>query len=286
MTTATFTHTENLTVQGPSARFTYRRTGPRGGVPLVLLHRFRATIDWWDPEFVEVLARDRDVIAFDNVGIGYTDGEPATTIEAFAAGTIEFIQSLGLSEVDLLGWSFGGVVAQGVTMARPDLVRKLVVAGSGSGVSPAVPPMTEKVLGLMASPASGNSREDMLFLFYPETPQAQALGHQHFDKVEAATPEGAPAVSEEAAQGQLQATLAALSTPWDSVTEALTTIKQPVLYANGMHDVMIHPMASYSAVEHLPNATLLLYSDAGHAFLFQHLNAFATEVANFLGLPV
>ncbi|MFI0084773.1 alpha/beta fold hydrolase [Streptomyces bobili] len=80
---------EDLTVEGPSARFTYRRMGPQGGVPLVLLNRFRGTIDWWDPEFLDYLAADHDVIVFDNVGVGYTDGEPRASLEGFAQGAIE-----------------------------------------------------------------------------------------------------------------------------------------------------------------------------------------------------
>ncbi|WP_406281135.1 alpha/beta hydrolase [Nocardia sp. NBC_00881] len=271
---------ENLHIDAASARFTYRRMGPRGGVPLVLLHRFRATVDWWDPEFLDILAAERDVILFDNIGIGYTGGEALTTVEGFAAGAIEFIEALGLTEVDLLGWSFGGVVAQAVTLTRPDLVRKLIVAGSGSGLAPNMPTISERVLGIMAKPDA--DLDDMLYLFYPETEEARKLGIEHFDKVSAAMPTDAPVVNEAAAMGQLQAITAALATPWEQVVAGLGTIRQPVLYVNGMHDVMIHAFASYSAVEHLPSAKLVLYGDAGHAFLFQHLEEFTAEVKSFL----
>jgi pimeloyl-ACP methyl ester carboxylesterase len=271
---------ENQYIETPSARFAYRWLGPRSTVPIVLVHRFRATIDWWDPEFLALLSTDRDVILFDNIGIGYTEGEPLTTTEEYAKGAIEFIEALGLTEVDLLGWSFGGVVAQAITVARPDLVRKLVVAGSGSGIAPNTPTMTERVLGIMAKPDA--DLEDMLYLFYPETEDARAKGNEHFDKVAAAMPEGAPVVSEAAAMGQLQAIMSSLTVPWDDVVERLRSIKQPVLYANGMQDVMIHAFASYSAVEHLPSAKLVLYSDAGHAFLFQHLEGFVRELKDFL----
>jgi pimeloyl-ACP methyl ester carboxylesterase len=272
--------TETLYVDTESARFAYRRRGPRGGAPLVLLHRFRATIDWWDPEFLDILATDHDVILFDNIGIGYTGGEVLTTVESFAVGAIEFLQGLGVTQVDLLGWSFGGVVAQAVTLIRPDLVRRLIVAGSGSGVAPNMPTMSDKVFGIMAKPAA--DLDDMLYLFYPETEAARKRGHEHFDKVSAAMPVGAPVVSEAAAMGQLRAISASLSVPWQQVVARLQTITQPVLYANGMHDVMIHASASYAAVEHLPAAKLVLYSDAGHAFLFQHLEDFTAEVKAFL----
>ncbi|MFD0440943.1 alpha/beta fold hydrolase [Streptomyces chartreusis] len=273
---------ENLHVEGLTTRFTYRRRGPRGGVPLVLLHRFRATVDWWDPEFIEALAEERDVISFDNIGIGYTEGQPLTSVQEFAAGAAEFIEALGLGKVDILGWSFGGLVAQALTLTRPDLVRRLVVAGSGSGAAPGTPRMTEKVLGIMASPGSGNNREDMMYLFYPDTPEARALGDKHFDAVAAAMPKDAPVVSEAAAMGQLKAIGGAQATPWEQVAANLATIKQPVLYANGMQDVMVHAHASFAAVQHLPAAKLVLYSDAGHAFLFQHTAEFTTDVKDFL----
>ena len=117
---------ENLCVDGPSARFTYRRMGTQRDTPLVLLHRFRGTIDWWDPEFLDYLAAEHDVIVFDNVGIGYSSGEPRNSVKGFAEGAIEFIEGLSLSTVDLLGWSLGGIVAQEVALRRPELVRKLV----------------------------------------------------------------------------------------------------------------------------------------------------------------
>ncbi|CAN5462059.1 alpha/beta hydrolase [soil metagenome] len=272
---------EDLTVDGPSARFTYRRLGPRGGVPLVLVQRFRGTIDWWDPEFLDYLAIDHDVIVFDNVGIGYSTGEPRDSLDGFAEGAIEFIDALGLSTVDLLGWSLGGIVAQAVTHRRPDLVRKLIVAGSSPvGPVPGQPDMKPEVLTIMAKPEA--DEDDLLYLFYPETDSARAAGREHLAKVATRLSAGGPQVSEEAAMGQLAAVGKILSAPFDEVRSTLEAIKQPVLYANGVHDVMIPALASYVAVQHLDSATLVLYSDAGHAFLFQHAHAFSTEVAKFL----
>ena len=246
----------------------------------MLVHRFRATLDWWDPQFLDTLAAQHDVILFDNIGIGYTEGAPMKTVDAYASGAVEFIEALGLSQVDLLGWSFGGVVAQGVTLRRPDLIRRLIVAGSGSGTAPGMPLMGERVATIMSKP--GADVEDLLYLFYPETDAARAKGIEHFGKVTAAMPENAPVVSQDAAMGQLEAITATLSAPWHQVVQNLKKITLPVLYANGAHDVMIDAFASYVAVQELPNAKLVLYSDAGHAFLFQHLEDFTAEVEGFL----
>jgi len=268
-------------VGGPSAAFTYRRFGRQGGVPLVLLNRFRGTIDWWDPEFLDYLADDHDVIVFDNVGIGYSSGEPRDSIQGFAEGAIEFIEALGLSTVDVLGWSLGGIVAQEIARCRPELVRKLVVAGSAPGGQiPDAPGLSEDVLGIMTKAQA--DADDLLYLFYPPTDSARAAGFDHLAKVSRRLAAGGPAVSQEAAMAQLAAIGQVSSVPFDRVRSNLEAIKQPVLYANGVHDVMISAVASYVAVQHLDSAILVLYSDAGHAFLFQHARAFATEVTNFL----
>ena len=267
-------------VDAGSTRYAYRRIGTRQGIPLVLVHRFRATIDWWDPAFIDALADERDVIMFDNVGIGYTAGAPMNTVEAYAAGAVAFIEALGLSQVDLLGWSFGGVVAQAVVLQRSDLIRKLIVAGSGSGSAPGMPAMGERVANIMVKPEADS--EDMLYLFYPETDAARARGVEHFSKIAAGMPENAPVVTQEAAMGQLAAITATLTAPWEQVAVNLKKITLPVLYANGAHDVMIDAFASYAAVQELSNAKLVLYSDAGHAFLFQHLEEFTAEVKVFL----
>lgn len=267
-------------IETKSARFAYRRLGPVGGVPLLLLHRFRATMDWWDPRFIEALAAERDVILFDNIGIGYTAGEPLTTVDGFADGAAEIIEALGLSQVDVLGWSFGGVVAQRLAVLYPERVRRIVIAGSGSGAAPGMPGIPERVLAIQQQPES--SLEDVLYLFYPETEAARALGLDHFGRVQADMPERAPQVTQDAAMGQLAAIMAAMTRPWEDVVLDLKAITAPVLYAGGVHDVMIDAYSSYAAVQELPNARLVLYSDAGHAFLFQHLDNFVRQVLVFL----
>ncbi|MFI0446385.1 alpha/beta fold hydrolase [Actinomadura sp. 6N118] len=272
---------EDLFVDGPSATFTYRRIGPRGGVPLVLLNRVRGTLDWWDPQFLDNLAAAHDVIVFDNVGTGYTTGTPRDSVEGLADGAIEFIQALGLAQVDLLGWTLGGTVAQHITRHRPDLVRKLIVAAANPGGQvPGAPAPNEKVRATMTKPEV--TADDLVYLFFPETDTGRAAGYEHLARVATRLATGRPDVSETAARGQITAIAKDASIPFEQVQADLTTIRQPVLYATGMQDAMIPALASYTAVQHLPNATLVAYSDAGHAFLFQHAKAFTTQVTTFL----
>lgn len=272
---------ENLTVEGRSATFTYRRMGPRGGLPLVLMNRFKGTIDWWDPKFLDLLSADHDVIVFDYVGIGYTTGESRSSIEAFADGAIEFIESLGLPKVDVLGWSLGGNVATHVVLRRPDLVRKLVIGGNTpGGTIPGAPETNARVFEIMVKEEP--TTDDILYLFYPDDEAGRAAGHEHFANVSTRMNAGSPDVSDEAADGLFKVSEQILGAPLEQITANLDSIKHPVLYANGMQDVMVPALGSFLATQHLDSAKLVIYSDAGHAFLFQHAEEFVTEVTNFL----
>ncbi|MFE7741794.1 alpha/beta hydrolase [Nocardia sp. NPDC057455] len=272
---------ENLTVDAPSATFTYRRIGPRGGIPLILLNRVRATIDWWDPQLLEYLAAEHDVITFDDIGVGYTTGEPRDSADGFVEGAIEFIEALGLTEVDLLGWTLGGTVAQRVALRRPDLVRKLVLAACNpGGQTPGAPAPDEKVFATMTKPEV--TGEDLVYLFFPQTDTGRTAGHQYLARITTRLANGGPGVSEAAGKGQITAIGKHASIPFEQVLTDLETLDQPVLYATGLRDIMTPAVVSYTAAEHTGNATLLGYSDAGHGFLFQHAETFAVQVANFL----
>lgn len=272
---------ESLTVEGPSATFTYRRIGARGGIPLVLLNRVRGTLDTWDPQFLEHLAAAHDVIVFDNVGTGYTTGTPPDSVAGLAEGAAEFIEALGLDRVDLLGWTLGGTAAQHLTLHRPDLVRRLVVAAaSPGGTVPGAPAPNPKVGATMTKPEFID--DDLVFLFFPETDTGRTAGHAYLARAATRLAAGLPDVSQAAAMGQIAALQKDASIPFEQVRADLAAITQPVLYATGMQDAMITPLAAYTAVQHLPNATLVAYSDAGHAFLFQHAEDFAAQVTAFL----
>lgn len=265
-------------VEGPRARFAYRRFGTASGVPLVLALRFRGTMDHWDPAFLDALAADRDVIIFDNIGHSQTSGVAPTTMEALAGGLTEFVDALGLTEIDLLGWSLGGIVVQAATLQRPDLVRRLIVAGSspGGGV-PGMPQPDPKIWQVATKPV--NDDDDFLYLFFPEDEPAHTLGMESLRRLDARTlsADHVP-VSLETMQAQLAVIASTGSSIWDRLAE----LTIPVLVANGAHDQMIDAYATYAMAGRLPHAKAVLYSDAGHGFLFQHIDDFTGEVLDFL----
>lgn len=278
MTTTTFGAdlAETRYAEDRRGRFAYRRLGPPSAVPLVMATRFRGTIDHWDPALLDVLGSQRDVIVFDNRGTAASSGAPPDTIEDLAEGLLEFIGALGLTQVDLLGWSMGGYVVQVAALNRPELVRRLVVAGSGPGRVPDLPAQPAKVGQVAGHPVLDD--DDFLYLFFPETGHGRRAGLASLRRLDARLSGSRVEVAPQAIAAQ-NAAIAAFGTGvWDRLGE----LTLPVLVANGAHDVMIHAFASYAMSQRLPNAKVILYSDAGHAFLFQHAGDFAHEVLNFL----
>ncbi|WP_351235981.1 alpha/beta hydrolase [Streptomyces sp. NPDC002133] len=236
-------------------------------------------MDHWDPAFLDELAREREVIVFDNAGVNLSSGRTPDRIGGAAEGAIEFIEALELPQIDLLGWSMGGFVAQAVTLKRPDLVRRLIVAGSGPGAVPDSPLMAPKARAVASKPV--NDDEDFLFLFFPDTPAAREAGLASLRRLDYRLASSQAAVRGESVVAQAAAN-AAWGTGEDSAWARLEELALPVLVANGAHDVMIHAYQSYAMSQRLPNAKVVLYSDAGHGFLFQHIEDFGNEVLAFL----
>ena len=140
-------------VEVAGTRVAYREFGRITGTPLVLFHRFRGTMDHWDPALLDVLARERPVIIFDNLGVGASEGECGASIAAMAQAAGDFVDAVGLSQIDLLGWSMGGAVCQQLYLDRPGLVRRMVLAGTGPGGVAEAPKAPEKVCRSPGNPS-------------------------------------------------------------------------------------------------------------------------------------
>lgn len=261
-------------VQTSVGKLAYRVTGTAAGVPLLMTNRFRGTLDDWDPAFIDALARQRTVVTFDSAGIGRSEGEVPTSIVGIADVAAELAKAVGLGPVDLLGWSLGGLVAQQIALNYPTLVRRLIVAGSSPGGITDGPKQHPKVQQVMGNPV--NSEEDFLFLFFPETDTARAAGRAYYARLRQIEERGPP-VTAQSFMNQIKA-----FSSWPGVRDRLGELKIPVLVANGQHDVMIPAYRSYVLAQEVSNGKLVLYPDAGHAFLFQFADEFAAEVVSFL----
>jgi pimeloyl-ACP methyl ester carboxylesterase len=277
---------ETLYIKGKLATYAYRDIGGHNSTPpLVLLHRFRGTLDHWDPAFLDPLAAHRHVLIFDSVGVGLTQGTVPDTVQRTADAAVDFVHAMGLSVapgaegVDFLGWSLGGFVAQALALDHPELVRRIVVAGSGPGGVPASSDLDPKTLQAMT--AQDPTDEDYLHLFFGLDEASKELGRQSLARLETRLQTSKSSVTPDGWHAQFQAIIR-----WgrgeDSAWTRLEELRAPVLIANGVHDLMISAGDSFAMARRVKNGTTILYSDTGHGFLFQHPAEFASQVVHFL----
>lgn len=274
---ATAETAETSYIEADGIRFAYRTFGKTSDVPLVFCQRFRGTMDDWDPAFVNALAKERTIILFDSAGVGLSSGEVAETFYGTAKYAVTFIEALGLKQVDLLGFSMGGYIAQLVTLDRPDLVRRLILAGTGGGTGEGTQSGKPEVFQVAFKPV--NEPEDFLYLFFEPTETSRAAGLEYLERLARRKDDRAPLVKPESVQAQIKSAVA-----WgtNSTFYRLGEIKQPVLVANGDHDIMIPTINSFIVSQRIPNAQLIIYPDSGHGFLFQYPDLFAEHVSIFL----
>jgi pimeloyl-ACP methyl ester carboxylesterase len=261
--------------------YAYRRFGNTDGaaVPLVGFQHYRGNLDNWDPALVDAIAARREIILFDNAGVGGSTGTVPRTITPMAYDALAFIEALGLEQIDILGYSMGGFVAQELTLIRPQLVRRLVLAGTGPQGGEQMHGYTDDVFANATADEPG--AEDLLALFFERSETSVAKGWEFVQRIFTRTVDRDVGTTLATRDAQLDA-VTTWGIPEASRLDRLAGITQPVLAANGDHDRMVPTVNTHLLADRLPNAQLKVYPDAGHGFLFQYPAEFAAEVDAFL----
>ncbi|MEA2851009.1 MAG: hypothetical protein QOE02_1028 [Rhodospirillaceae bacterium] len=267
-------------VEANGIRFAYRRFGDAAGVPLVFNQHFTGTMDHWDPAVIDAFARDREVILFNNAGVSSSSGEVPTTFEKMGANAVAFIKALGLAKVDVLGFSIGGFVAQEIALQAPDLVRRLVLVGTGPRGGEGMATLTPEAQEIFGATYD---EPDHLWLRVHFTPseKSQAAGREFLKRFRLRRENRDPEVNGTVAPAQLEA-IGKWGAPQEKPFEYLKSIRQPTLVVNGGKDVIIYSVNSFILQQQLPNAQLILYPDANHGSQYQYPELFVRHVSMFL----
>jgi pimeloyl-ACP methyl ester carboxylesterase len=263
---------------GNGIDYAYRELGT-GTRPLVLLQHFRGNLENWDPPLVDALARERRVVAFDNVGVGATTGTTPNTMEQMAHDALFFIDALEVPQVDILGFSIGSFVAQEIALIRPDVVRRVVLASSaprgGAGMHGWAPEVINAVGPPQPDPAG------YLDVFFTSSPASRQAGQEALGRIYGRTVDVDEFPSWSSRMAQYDA-VCDWGIPNHSALQRVSAISHPVFIANGDSDPMIPPHFSHLLAGLIPQAKIKIYPDAAHGFLFQHASEFATDVNEFL----
>ncbi|MFJ9151697.1 alpha/beta fold hydrolase [Streptomyces sp. NPDC102270] len=268
------------TVTAGGVTFAYRELGPRSGVPVVFLTHLAAVLDNWDPRVVDGIAARHRVITFDSRGVGASTGSTPKTIEEMAKDAVTFIRALGLKQVDILGFSLGGMIAQVIAQTDPQLIRRLILAGTGPAGGEGIKNVT-RISHFDTLRALLTLQDPKQFLFFTRTANGRRAGKEFLARLKERTKDRDKAISLISYFSQLKAIHRwGLARPQD-----LSVIQQPVLVANGDDDRMVPTQNSVAMARRLPNAELVIYPDAGHGGIFQFHEQFVPTALEFFGRP-
>jgi pimeloyl-ACP methyl ester carboxylesterase len=264
--------------------YAYRDTGPSatGTVPLVLLQHFRGNLDNWDPALIDALASARRVITFDNTGVGGSTGTTPDTVEQMAHDAIAFITAMDLGRVDLLGFSIGSFVAQQIALARPAIVRRLVLASAAPKGAAGMHGWAPGVIGAVGEPET--SPQQYLEVFFAPSSSSRQAGQEVLGRIYARTQDRDAATTWATREAQYDA-VCTWGIPDHALLQRVGCLEMPVFVANGDSDPMIRPHYSYLLAGLIPQAGVKIYPDSAHGFLFQHHAEFAADVETFLSDP-
>ena len=262
-------------------RYAYRRFGAKAGHPLLFLQHFTGTLDNWDPAVTDPLARGREIILFENAGVGRSTGPVPTTIAGMAQHAFAFLDALEIARCDVLGYSLGGMIAQHMAVERPTVFRRMVLVGTAPRGGEDIMHLEKPTLQVHLSNPKLQGYAVLGKIFFTDTETSQAAAGAFVKRLTARMQDREPVSGSAVAQAQVAA-----FREWESTTGerfgSLKRIPQPTLVVNGVHDEMIPIRNSYWLGENLPNAVVLIYPDSGHGSLFQFHESFTRQVSEFL----
>ncbi|GID08465.1 MULTISPECIES: alpha/beta fold hydrolase [Pseudomonas] len=272
-----FINATNQTITVNGIPFAYRDTGPATGVPLVLFNHWGAVLDNFDPAIIDGLAQTRRVITTDYRGIGGSGGSAPLTVGEMADDAIQLIHALGLETVDVLGFSLGGFVAQDIALKAPNLVRRLILTGTGPAGGSDIDKVGSVTWPLMFKGLL-TLRDPKFYLFFTSTPNGRRSALQYLQRLKVRKKNRDKGPTPSAFLRQLKAITAWGKQP----PQDLGRLRTPTLIVNGDNDIMVPSVNSSALAKRIPNAQLVIYEDAGHGGIFQHHVDFVAKAQAFL----
>jgi pimeloyl-ACP methyl ester carboxylesterase len=265
------------TVSAGGVTFAYRELGPKGGIPVVFFVHLAATLDNWDPRIVDPIAKNRHVITFDQRGVGASTGEVPDSIEAMADDAYTFIRALGFDKIDIFSFSLGGFIAQALVVKHPELVRKLVLTGTGPAGGKDIDKVARTTYYdiLRAALTRSDAKE---FLFFNRNATGKPAAKAFIKRLQERTIDRDAPIKVKAFQTQLKAIK-----KWGRSAPAnLGVLTQPTLIANGDNDRMVPSVLSEDMHRRIKGSELIIYPDSGHGGIFQFHDKFAPVAVEFL----
>jgi pimeloyl-ACP methyl ester carboxylesterase len=273
----TFQNVKTGTVNVNRTEFYFRKLGEAKGISVIFLNHLGATLDNCDPRIMDGIAKQHEIIAFDNRGVGATKGKTPLTISEMAKDARAFIHALGYEKVDIIGFSMGAFIAQEILLQEPQLVRKVIMTGTGPAGGEGIRNVT-KITYLDILRGFLTFRDPKFYLFFNQNKNGKESAKEFLSRIKERTENRDKKMGLKSFGNQLKAIHAwGLQKPQD-----LSAISQPVLVANGDNDRMVPSSNTTDLAKRLSNSELIIYKDAGHGGIFQFHDEFVKSALTFL----
>ena len=272
-----YAHAPARTITAGGVTYAYRELGPKGGIPVVFFVHLAATLDNWDPRIVDPVAQNRHVITFDNRGVGGSSGSVPGSVEEMADDAYTFIKALGFDRIDIFSFSLGGMIAQDLVVKHTELVRKLVLTGTGPRGGKDI----DKVVGVTywdILRATLTRQDPKEFLFFNRNATGKPAARAFVQRLQERTVDRDADIKLRAFRTQLKA----IQKFGRSAPADLSKLTQPTLIANGDNDRMVPSVLSEDLHRRIKGSELIIYPDSGHGGIFQYHQKFAPIAAEFL----
>lgn len=274
----TFQNVKTDTIDVNGTKFYYRNLGNiNENIPVIFLNHLAATLDNCDPRIMDGIAAKHQIIAFDNRGVGATEGNTPITISEMAKDAISFIKALGYDKVDIIGFSMGAFVAQEILLQEPKLVRKVVMTGTGPAGGEGIKNVTKITYWDMFR-GYLTFRDPKFYLFFNQNKNGKKSAKEFLARIKERTENRDKKIKIKSFSNQLKAIHS-----WGlQKKQDLSVITQPVLIANGDNDRMVPSSNTYDLAKRISNVELIIYKDAGHGGIFQNYEEFIKSTLTFL----
>ncbi|HTU64367.1 MAG TPA: alpha/beta hydrolase [Steroidobacteraceae bacterium] len=264
-------------VEVSGTRIAYRDIGR--GPPLIALTRLRGTLDTWDPLFLDELAKSNRVITVDFPGVGYSAGKLPATIGATADFVGAFADAMKLDRFVLLGWSWGGTVAQAFLVDHPGRATHVVLIAT---VPPGRNPVAIQQAFLDRAFEPVNDLDDEIVLFFePKSAASRAAAKASRERIRVRPDVDARIPSTPEA---IRAYLAASADYREDTIgrrEKLMATRTPILVISGDDDISTAVENWFALKGRIPNAHLIVYPETGHGPQHQYPVLAAAQIALF-----
>lgn len=264
-------------VQIGDRKIAYRSIGK--GLPIIMVNRFRGTLDTWDPAFLDTLASGFNVVTIDYSGTGLSTGVCAADILSMAKDVKDVAEALKFTKIIVSGWSLGGLVAQTVTTNYPDLVSHTILIGSGPpGKNTGVP---EKTFWERALKADNDLEDGYVLFFEPKSEASKNAAQLSFGRMAKRTEDLDTFVSKDCYINQRKVIEDFREDKYD-ILRKLNASKIPILVLMGDHDICFHVEDWYPIIGKLPLIQLIVLPQAGHAVQHQYPDLAASYITAFI----